>query len=422
MELSPEEQERKESIQSYLEGSRPVDIYRHIKKSKKWFNKWLKRYQTGQNDWYKDLPRKHENLHNRTDNKIELVIVKIRKSLMNGIDESSRYSFVGAEAIKFKLEELGYKPSEIPSLSTIKRIIKRNKLLVYVKERYKRVKSKGRHTIIKPTSIDEMHQMDFVGPRYIKGFGNINSLHLKDVVGRQVSGNQYIEKSMDNVLSFLLDYWKSHPIPKYLQVDNGMSFVGDYKHQRSFSRFVRMCLYVGIEVIFIAPAKPWMNGTVERFNKEFDRLFWRRENFTNLSDIREKFKVFNENQNKFYQSKLKFENLNSITPNRMLGSDFEINLNNIPLVSGKIHFIRVVDCDGNIILLNERFHVGGEYIGDYTWQTVDTREQVIIMSYNDENMVVREIKQLKYTIDEMVQDLSRNIFRPYKLRALRKKV
>ena len=105
---------------------------------------------------------------------------------MNGIDESSRYSFVGAEAIKFKLEELGYKPTEIPSLSTIKRIIKRNKLLVYVKERYKRVKSKGRHTIIKPTCIDEMHQMDFVGPRYIKGFGNINSLHLKDVVGRQV--------------------------------------------------------------------------------------------------------------------------------------------------------------------------------------------------------------------------------------------
>ncbi len=164
-----------------------------------------------------------------------------------------------------------------------------------------------------------------------------------------------------------------------------------------------------------------MNGTVERFNKEFDRLFWRRENFTNLSDIREKFKVFNENQNKFYQSKLKSENLNSITPKRMLGSDFEINLNDIPLVAGKIHFIRVVDCEGNIILLNERFHVGGEYIGDYTWQTVDTREQVIIMSYNDENMVVREIKQLRYTIDEMVHDLSKNIFVPHKLRALHKK-
>jgi hypothetical protein len=329
---------------------------------------------------------------------------------MEGSDESSRYSFVGSEAIKFKLEELGYKPSEIPSLSTIKRIIKRNNLRVNIKERYKRVKSKGRHTIIKPTCIDELHQMDFVGPRYIKGFGNINSLHLKDVVGRQVAGNQYIEKSMDNVLSFLLGYWKSHPIPRYLQVDNGMSFVGDYKHQRSFSRFVRLCLYMSIEVIFIAPAKPWMNGTIEGFNKEFERLFWRQEKFTNLSDIREKFKVFNENQNKFYKSKLKSEKLKSITPKRNLRPDFKMDLNKIPLIAGKIHFIRVVDCEGNVIVLNEHFCVGGEYIGDYTWQTVDTKEQVLIMYYNDKNMVVREIKQLKYKIDEMVYDLDESIF------------
>ena len=37
--------------------------------------------------------------------------------------------------------------------------------------------------------IDEIHQIDFVGPRYIKGFGPINSLHLKDVVGCQVWTN-----------------------------------------------------------------------------------------------------------------------------------------------------------------------------------------------------------------------------------------
>jgi putative transposase len=415
MELPPEEQERKESIQSYMEGSRPVDIYRHINKSKKWFNKWLKRYQTGQKNWYKDLPRKHELVHNKTDKKIELVVIKIRKSLMDGSDESSRYSFLGAEAIKFKLEELGYNPGEIPSLSTIKRIIKRNKLRVNTKERYKRVRSKGRHTILKPTRIDEMHQLDFVGPRYIKGFRNINSLHLKDVVGRQVAGNQYIEKSMDNVLLFLLDYWKSHPIPRYLQVDNGMSFVGDYKHKRSFSRFVRLCLYVGIEVIFIVPAKPWMNGTVEQFNKEFNRLFWRRETFTDLSDIQAKFKVFTESQNKFYTSKLRDENLKIIAIRRMLRQDLDIDLNNIPLVAGKVHFIRMADCKGDIIVLNEHFHVGGEYIGDFIWQTVDTKEQVLSMSYNDEEMIVRKIKRLDYSIDEMVHDLDENIFVPINL-------
>jgi len=227
-----------------MEGENPVDIYRNINRSKKWFKKWfkkwLKRYQTGQQEWYKDLPKSSKVIHNKTDDKIEQVIVKIRKSLMDGTEDSTRYSFVGDEAIRFRMEELGYAPSAIPSRSTIKRIIKRHKLRINKKERYKRVRSKGRYTIIKPACIDEMHQIDFVGPRYIKGFGPINSFHLKDVVGRQVAGNQYVGKSMNNVMEFLLDYWTFHPIPRYLQIDNGISFAGDYIHPRSISSILRI--------------------------------------------------------------------------------------------------------------------------------------------------------------------------------------
>lgn len=101
--------------------------------------------------------------------------MNIRKSLMDGTADFARYFCVGAEAIRFQMEELGYEPSEIPSISTIKRIIKRNKLRVNRPERYKRVRSKGRYTILKLEHINEMHQMDIVGPRYIKGYGSINS-------------------------------------------------------------------------------------------------------------------------------------------------------------------------------------------------------------------------------------------------------
>ena len=410
MELTPEEQERKQVIQQFLEGERAVDIYRKNNRSKTWFKKWLKRYQTGQKNWYKDLPRGPPVIHNKTEDKIEQVVVKIRKSLMEGSEDSTRYSFVGDEAIRFRMEGLGYEPSEIPSQSTIKRIIKRNKLRINKKDRYKRVRSKGRHTIIKPKCVDEMHEIDFVGPRYIKGFGPINSLHLKDVVGRQVAGNQYVGKSMNNVMDFLLNYWKSHPIPKYLQTDNGMSFSGDYTHPRSLSRFVRLCLYVGIEVIFIAPAKPWMNGTIESFNKEFDRLFWTREIFTSLSDIQTKSAIFYESQNEFYTWKWEKQDLKSITPKRMLRSDFKIDLDDIPLVAGKIHFIRIVESKEDIVVFNEHFRIGEAYIGDFVWATIDTREQSLSISYNDEEMVVRKIKKFEYEIDEPVQDLDEQIF------------
>jgi len=244
MEHTPEEEERIKAIQRYLEGEREVDIYRSLERSKGWFNKWLRRYKTGRKGWYKELPKRARVIPHKTSERFEQIVVNIRKALMDGTEDSTKYSCVGAETIQFHMEELGYKSSEIPSLSTIKRIIKRNKLKANKRERYKRIHSKGWHTILNPKHIDGLHQMDYVGPGHIKGYGPINSIHLKDVVGRQVAGQQYNEKSMDNVMNFLLDYRKQCSIPKYLQVDNGMCFAGDYKHPKSFSRFVRLALYM----------------------------------------------------------------------------------------------------------------------------------------------------------------------------------
>ncbi|NOR77583.1 MAG: hypothetical protein GQ523_03975 [Methanophagales archaeon] len=70
--------------------------------------------------------------------------------------------------------------------------------------------------------------------------------------------------------------------------------------EKAFSRFVRLALCVGIEVVFIAPSKPWMYGTIEESNKGFDKRFWQKELFIDLKDIRRKSKTFFETENKFY--------------------------------------------------------------------------------------------------------------------------
>jgi len=409
-ELTLEEKERIEAVARHEAGEKPITIYTELGKSRKWFYKWLNRSKTGTKEWYKDRPRTPEHTPNQINDETEQVVVKIRTELMEGDNDEYRYSFVGAEAIQFHMEKLGYDSSDIPSISTIKRIIKRNKLRVNKPERYKRVHSKGRYTIIRPKYVDEVHQMDFVGPRHIKGYGPINSIHLKDVVGRQVTGRQYNEKSMDNAMDFLLDYWKQHPIPKYLQVDNGMCFAGDFKHPKSFSRFVRLALFVGIEVVFIAPSKPWMNGTVEEFNKDFARLFWKKEQFVDLDDIRGKAPKFFEKQNEFNTWKLRNKNLESINPKLMLPEDFKIDVNKLPLVAGKIHFIRIVDSNGRISVHNEYFHVGKEYIGEYAWITIETRKQTLTIYYNDEKLQVREIKKFCYKIPERIRPHKHSIF------------
>lgn len=411
MEVTSEESQRIEAITRYLAEEKPVTVYTELGMSKKWFYKWLNRFKTGKKSWFKALSRVPKHSPNQVDGQIEQTVVKIRTVLMEGQGNEYKYSCVGPEAIQFHMEELGYEQTEIPSLSTVKRIIKRNKLRVNKPERYKRVRSKGRYTILKPKYIDEMHQMDFVGPRHITGYGPINSLHLKDVVGRQAIGYQCNGKSMDNVMDFLLNYWKQHPIPRYLQVDNGMCFVGDYKHPRLFSRFVRLCLCVGIEVVFIAPSKPWMNGTIEEFNKGFKIRFWEKERFTNLEDIRKKAPAFFEQQNKFNVWKLRNKNLKVNKPKRMLRNDFTVDATGLPLVTGKIHYIRVVDSKGMIAVLNEHFNVGKEYIGEYIWATIETRKQTLTVYYKDEELKVREIRKFSYEIPEKVYNRNNSIFR-----------
>jgi Integrase core domain. len=170
--------------------------------------------------------------------------------------------------------------------------VKKHDLKVNKQERHKRVKSKKRYTILNPTKIDEMHQIDWVGPRFIRGYWAISSLNLIDVVSNQVHIEQYVAKSTDNVIAFLIRYWNDNAIPKYLQVDNGMCFIGDFRYPRKFSRFIRLCLHVGIEIVFIAPSSPWMNGSIENFNAWFGAKFWEEETFVSLEDIRTRSKHF----------------------------------------------------------------------------------------------------------------------------------
>ena len=48
---------RKTAIERYLKGEMPKSIYTDLRRSKNWFFKWLKRYKSGEPDWFKDHSR-----------------------------------------------------------------------------------------------------------------------------------------------------------------------------------------------------------------------------------------------------------------------------------------------------------------------------------------------------------------------------
>ena len=402
-----EEQERIDAVNRYQRGERPSKICKSLGRSRSWLQKWVGRYNSfnkrSEKEWFKEESRAPKNVHRKTDPEIEQLLVNVRKSLMEGKTKDTKYRCIGGDEIQFRMYELGYSEDETPSLSTIKRIIKRNGLVVQSRKRYIRCKSKKRYTLLNPTKANEIHQMDFVGPRHIKGYGAISSLNLIDVVSSKAYIQQYAGQTMDNVIEFLLSCWTKNAIPNYLQMDNGAYFIGDLIHPRHFSRVVRLCLHLGVEPVFIAPSKPWMNGTIEDFNGDFGEKLWDREQWIDLEHIRGEAKIFLMRHNNRQDWKYRKTDLETV-PHRKLPEDFEIGVHKLPITEGKVHFIRQVKEDGAISVLNEDFEVDKSLAYEYAWATIDTKQEQLMIYYRGKNEEEAGlIKIYEYKIDENVK-------------------
>lgn len=112
---------RKQAIERYLKGESPKNIYSDLDRSKNWFFKWLKRYQSGEPNWYKDQSRAPVNRPKAINASDRKRIIKTRIHL-----ESQKYAQTGPSAIKWELTKAGH---TLPSDSTIKRVLKQEGLI-----------------------------------------------------------------------------------------------------------------------------------------------------------------------------------------------------------------------------------------------------------------------------------------------------
>ena len=106
---------RKEAIERYLKGEPPKSIYTNLKRSKYWFFKWLKRYKTGEPNWYQEHSRAPAKRPTKISENERQRIISIRNRL-----ESEKFAQTGASAIKWELSKSGHR---LPSDSTIKRVL-----------------------------------------------------------------------------------------------------------------------------------------------------------------------------------------------------------------------------------------------------------------------------------------------------------
>ena len=364
------EQKRIKAVQLYVSGQKVSSICKNLNKSRKWFYKWKKRYDSGNKNWFKNRSRSPKNPV-RINEDIEKLVIKIRKELME-----EKYARIGPQTIHWELKRLGVKP---PSLSTIKRIIKRNNLIVKKSKYHKKGTPYPTLPICGPNVV---HQVDFGGPRYITGDGRFYSFNIMDVYTRRTLINPNRYKRGKEALAGIIKACKQLGEPDYIQFDNALSFRGSTRYPRSFGIVIKWCLYNDIQPIFIPVSEPWRNGYIEKFNDTLDKNFFCKVNFENFNQFCKDSKKFIEYHNNNYR----YSPLGGKTPNEVFKrdrltkeffkDDYKIPTD-MPINDGYIHIIRLIRSDLKLNIFGETFKMPKTLKYEYVAATICTDSHMI---------------------------------------------
>lgn len=383
-----EERLRVEAINRYLAGESPSSISKSINRSNYWFFKWLSRFKSGDENWYKSLSRAPKNPHRSTDQKLEDLIIAIGKRL-----EETKYAQIGAVAISWELKKLKVNP---PPIWTIDRILKRYGL---TKKKTKSYQKKGKvYPEIEADFPNKVHQADILGPRYLLSKEHFYCLNVMDVKRHKVKINPIRFKNSDSVVRALILSWQKLGLPSFVKFDNQQVFYGSDRRPRWFSKVLRLCLHLGIEPVFIPLREPWRNGEIEKFNDSWDKKFFRAQHFESFNHLLSEAENFENFHNDYHRYNVlkgatpnEFEKRSGFKP-RLLPPGFIFEEPDY-LKEGRIHLVRFIRSDLLLNVFGEKFTLEPSCQYEYVTATIYVKEQVLRVFLFGEL-----IKEFKYPI------------------------
>jgi hypothetical protein len=372
---------RETAIDLYIGGSYPTAICRQLNRSRTWFYKTLDRYRQGGRQALASRSRAPQHIHNRIPAETEAAIVRLRRTIISGDDPELRYANMGADALASELEHAKIKP---PHRATIHRILKRHDLVKPHQRKNKKRKLPDDYPWPCVQNPNDLHLLDFV-MRSIQGEGRIYGFNLLDQARRWPFLRAETPKSADNVCQFLVSAWQEIGLPAALYVDNDTVWNGGGRGQRVLSTVVRLCLLVGVEVIFIPPYTYEANPVMESFKGVWDANFWTRTTFRNVSHVQTEL-PFLEHYCRQRRPLPEFggKTADQISPDfapmRLLASFDQHKQERLPITAGHVHFIRFVSSAGTFPVLNERWQLDANlWAGKTIRATIDTQRQQMLV-------------------------------------------
>jgi transposase InsO family protein len=365
------EDERRWAVARIDAGDPVTAVAAALGRSRTWVYRWVARAHGAEATWPED--RSHRPTHQAGLTPAEVVeaVTLVRLSLYN------QGLLCGAQNIRWELAELSVTP--LPSVRTINRILARAELTHRRTGRY--VPKGTPYPALAAPTANAVHQVDYVGPCYLRGPVRFWSLNTVDLATARCALEPVPSRAGQATVDALWASWHRLGLPAHVQVDNDGVFYGSPTHPRGMGLLIRLCLGQGIEPWFIPVREPWRNGVVEKFNDHYGSKFLARIDVPDAAALGPAHRAFEATHN----SRYRYSKLGGQTPLTALqraGQALRFppvaEAPRVPLPkpeTGCYHLVRFIRSDQHLDVFGERFLLppAAEYA--YVVATVDVAQQ-----------------------------------------------
>jgi hypothetical protein len=391
---------RRKALRLTLKGWRPCEILQRIPRGRTWLFRWQQRFV--QEGWHglQSRSRRPKRVLQEYPVQAHTVVIKVRQT-----SEKRPVGLIGARAVRHEIKR--HKLLQpVPALATINRWLRAAGMSKAGSPAPPKV------YFPQPTCTPEhvLHVLDWTA-RYLEGGEKVFVFHTVDRETHALVQTLSQDKTSASLQEQVLAAGQTLGLPHCLQLDNDAAFSGGERTPRRFGHFVRLCLYLGIELIFIPPREPKRNWLVEGLNGLWAKSFWNRHHFRSFTEVVRKSPTFT----RWYAYTYCPPELEGLTPaqahrrvwrQRLSRAQLHTMPPEVPLTAGRLHFIRRVSAAGDINFLGETWKVGKGLAHQYVWATVITHcRRLEIYHQRSAQAARRLVKTVAYEIPETVRRL-----------------
>lgn len=373
---------RQKAIRLKQAGWSVTWICHQLGRGRDWFYKWWNRYTDEGTAGLRERSRAPKTAQRIWPPDMRQAILQIRDRLARRHGPRERYRLAGAPTVRYELACLGYET--LPSLRTIERVLQAGERTSPA-FRPQPCAVSSDYPSRRATGSNQIHQLDLIGPRYLKGSRRQwFFLVYRDIYDQAVYVEFQPKPKMEIVLDFVVRAWQRLGLPERLQVDNSELF-GLTSHPGALSRFVRLALWVGVELTFIPQHEPWRNGSIEYFNGWLQERILSIQLRASAQVRRELAAMMTTCWEEHIHPQLNFQTTAQVRKGlatRTLPHKFEAHQQPLPVPTGRVIFIRRVRPSGRITILGIKFKIGKRFAHRYILAKLYTRTMTLKIYYH----------------------------------------